>query len=140
MVMVGLKPELGLKIVRSDLQTALRAGTGLQVYGRVPDGVVGECLVVRPARPFADYEQRMGRAYATLWHLEVLALAGRVAEESSQDKLDELISPGSRFMNALWGCRIGGNPVRVLRGTDYGGVTVGATEHLGAAVLVDVLA
>lgn len=130
----------GLSVVREELVSVIKAGTDLQVYNLEPDSVSVPCVIVRPSTPFVTYQQRMGRSAIALWHLDVLVLAGRVAESSGQRTLDELVSPDGPLVSSILRSRIAGTSPQVIEGTVYGEVTVGRGSYLGAQLQVDILA
>jgi len=128
-------------VLRQTLCDSLAAATGLQAYPNEPEGVSVPCIVVRPAAPFADYRKRLGRSVIATWRFDVVILAGRNADGSAHDLVNEMVSPDAEgIVQVINNTRVNGQSFQVVEGSQYGTVTVGGATYIGAQLLVELLA
>lgn len=73
---------------------------GISVHARVPMAVTPPVGIVRPARPAVTYREAYGSGFGR-WKFELLVLMGKVIEQTVQDRLAELVAPGSELVRAL---------------------------------------
>jgi hypothetical protein len=85
--------------VRTGLGTALDTITGLRTFDYVPDSLSPPAAVVEPLE--VDYTQAMRGLQ--MFRAFILVIVGRMADRSSQDRLDAYVAPsgGSSVKAAL---------------------------------------
>jgi len=84
--------------VKTGLQTALTAITGLRCYDNVPDGLAPPAAVIEPFE--VDFHEAMSNGVTT-YRAFILVIVGRMSERAAQDKLDTfLATTGSASIKA----------------------------------------
>tara|TARA_R110000796_G_scaffold48615_4_gene116468 strand:+ start:345 stop:764 length:420 start_codon:yes stop_codon:yes gene_type:complete len=132
--------------IRDGLKTTLETISAVKVaYDTVPDRVIVPSCVVQPGSPVVEYHQSMEGAGGNLqlFHIDVVALAGRFEPGAGQDVLDAMIS-GSGSVEAA----VRADPqlsdsalfASVIRCVDYGNITVGDTIYYGCRFQLEVYA
>lgn len=93
--------------VREAIADACRAALpNITVHPTVPRSVTVPAAVLRPAQPAITYRQAYGSDLA-LWRFELRVLLAQIHEQSAQEKLAELVSPGSALVRALNDVEVG---------------------------------
>jgi hypothetical protein len=129
--------------IRDGLKTRLATITGLYTHDTIPDAVNPPAAIVgMPTTIAYDFTFR---AATTRFVFPVRVLVGRAAEAEAQDKLDGYLSAdGATSIRAAvdGDGTLGGvaNTSRVVEARDLGAYEVGATQYLGAEVMVEVVA
>lgn len=98
--------------VRTGLGTALDTITGLRTFDYVPDSLSPPAAVVEPLE--VDYTQAMRGLQ--MFRAFILVIVGRMADRSSQDRLDAYVAPsgGSSVKAALEADRTLGGACQTL--------------------------
>lgn len=118
--------------LRSRIQTALAAVPGLQAYSYVPGQVNVPCAIVIPDNVSYDADFEHGCTYT----LPIQFLVALGDWESAQLVLDDLVAHDGTAVNAV--NTAAGVEAQVLSMSQYGIVTYGTTDYLGARLTVEV--
>ena len=124
---------------RELLADHLTAEVGIPFKPNEPDTVSPPIGFIRPASPFANYQQRQGRSTLALYRFEVLVLVGRIADTTAHDRLNELASADGPLVMALRSARMFRGPCSAVEGSLFGPVIVGGSTYLGMQMLAEVL-
>lgn len=129
-----------IQTIRQGIATNLATISGLRTSAFVPDNPTPPIAIVVPDRVAYDTANRRGLDNYTF---RVLVLAQRASERGAQATLDAFCNPtgATSVKAAIESDRtLGGNAndCRVTDLTEYGEVSIGETQYLGATFSVTV--
>ena len=129
-----------IQTIRQGIATNLATISGLRTSAFVPDNPTPPIAIVVPDRVAFDAANRRGLDNYTF---RVLVLAQRASERGAQATLDAFCNPtgATSVKAAIESDRtLGGNAndCRVTDLTEYGEVSIGETQYLGATFSVTV--
>lgn len=128
--------------LREGLATRLRTISGLRAASTQPDNPNPPMAIVNLDSITFDEAYNRG---LDAYQFTILVLAGRVAERTSQNRLEAYLNPSgtSSIKQAIQGDRTLGGKAQTLRVTEvtsYGSISVGDVTYLAANLTVVVYA
>ena len=124
---------------RELLADHLSSVVGIPFKPSEPDTISPPIGFIRPASPFANYQQRTGRSTLALYRFEVLVLVARLADTTAHDRLNELASADGPLIMGINSARMFRGPCTATEGSNFGPATVGGATYLGVLVQAEVL-